>query len=338
MWVSLTNPLPGEVYCQWYLQFTTHWAWWLHLVFRVRSWFRNCVDGSWVGTTRSPMKLCWGGSSGYRAYHIWKKVAIPRCYQPEGFGDLASVELHQFANASELGYGCVSFLKLKNQVGEVHCTFTLDKSRVAPLKQMTIPRMELAAAVVAVKVAFQLQTELDFPLENTHFWSDSYIRNEEARYNTFVANRVALIREYSSPSQWNYVPTHQNLADDASRGLDGDALLECESWRNGPEFLWKSQSEWPPQPDSYSIDDTDAEVKQVSCGATASHQDSIFFRFMTYFSDWFKLRRIVALLHRAVLGWKYSVSGDQKGVDPRSVPLNASDIKAAEMVVLRWSQ
>ena len=194
------------------------------------------------------------------------KFAIPRCYQPEGFGDLASVELHQFADASELGYGCVSFLRLKNRVGRVHCTFAFGKSRVAPLKQMTIPRMKLAAAVVAVKVAFQLQTELDFPLENTYFWSDStsvlgYIRNEKARYNTFVANRVALIREYSSPSQWNYVPTHQNPADEASRGLDGDALLECESWRNGPEFLWKSQSEWPPQLDSYSIDDTDAEVK-----------------------------------------------------------------------------
>ena len=271
------------------------------------------------------------------------KFAIPRCYQPEGFGDLASVELHQFADASELGYGCVSFLRLRNQVGEVHCNFAFGKSRVAPLKQMTIPRMELAAAVVAVKVAFQLQTELDFTLENTYFWSDStsvlgYIRNEKARYNTFVANRVALIREYSSPSQWNYVPTHQNPADEASRGLDGDALLECESWRNGLEFLWKSQSEWPPQPDSYSIDDTDAEVKQVSCGATASHQDSIFSRFMTYFSDWFRLRRVVAVLRRTVLGWKYSVSGDQKGVDPRSVPLNASDIKAAEMVVLRWSQ
>ena len=77
MWVSLTNPLPGEVYCQWYLQFTTRWAWWLHLFFRVRSLFRNCVDGSWVGTTRSPMRLCWSGSSGCRAYHIWTSLPFP---------------------------------------------------------------------------------------------------------------------------------------------------------------------------------------------------------------------------------------------------------------------
>ena len=95
------------------------------------------------------------------------KFAVPRCYQPEGFGDLTSVELHQFADASKLGHGCVSFLRLKNRVGRVHCTFAFGKSRVAPLKQMTIPRKELAAAVVAVKVAFQLQTELDFSLENT---------------------------------------------------------------------------------------------------------------------------------------------------------------------------
>ena len=131
------------------------------------------------------------------------KFAIPRCYQLEGFGDLALVELHQFADASELAYGCISFLRLKNRVGRVHCTFTFGKSRVAPLKQMTIPQMELAAVVVAVKVAFWLQTELDFPLGNTYFWSEStsvlgYIRNEKARYNTFVANRVALITEYVS--------------------------------------------------------------------------------------------------------------------------------------------
>ena len=77
MWVSLTKQLPGEVYCQWYLQFTTRWAWWLHLFFRVRSLFRNCADRSWVGTTKSPMRLCWGGSNGCRAYHIWTSLPFP---------------------------------------------------------------------------------------------------------------------------------------------------------------------------------------------------------------------------------------------------------------------
>ena len=80
---------------------------------------------------------------------------IPRCYVPEDFGVLFSVELHHFADACEFGYGCVSYLRFTNQLGWVFCTFAFGKSRVAPLKQMTIPRMELVAAVLAARVDVQ---------------------------------------------------------------------------------------------------------------------------------------------------------------------------------------
>ena len=158
---------------------------------------------------------------------------ISRCYVPEDFGVLFSVELHHFADACEFGYGCVSYLRFTNQLGQVYCTFAFGKSRVAPLKQMTIPRMELVAAVLAARVDVQLRNELDFTLGDSHFWSDStsvlgYVKNERARFNIFVANRVAVIRENTSPAQWHYVPSGLNPADDASRGLDGEAILQCD--------------------------------------------------------------------------------------------------------------
>ena len=168
--------------------------------------------------------------------------SISRCYLPQSFGALSSAQLHHFADASNDGYGCVSYLRLKNQAGQIHCSFVFGKGRVAPLKQLTIPRMELAAAVLAVRVEVQLQRELDLPLEQSVFWSDStsvlgHLRNEKAWFKTFVANRVAFIRENTSPSQWNFVPGHMNPADDASRGLDGEAMLRSEWWRRGPRFL-----------------------------------------------------------------------------------------------------
>lgn len=84
------------------------------------------------------------------------------------------------------------------------------KSRVSPLKQMTIPRLELTAAAVAVKMDRSMTKELQMPLEESMFWSDSttvlrYIASENVRFKTFVANRVSLIRDNTKPCQWMYV-------------------------------------------------------------------------------------------------------------------------------------
>ena len=151
---------------------------------------------------------------------------MDRCFKPAGFGEIKTATLHHFADASDHGYGSVSYLRLINQDDQVHCSFVCGKSRVAPLKQMTIPRMELTSAVVAAKVDKQLGSELTLPLEDIHFWSDNtsvlgYVKNKKARFNTSVANRVAVIHELSEDRQWHYVPSQLNPADDASQGLDG---------------------------------------------------------------------------------------------------------------------
>ena len=270
--------------------------------------------------------------------------SIPRCYLPQSFGALSSAQLHHFADASNDGYGCVSYLRLKNQAGQIHCSFVFGKGRVAPLKQLTIPRMELAAAVLAVRVEVQLQRELDLPLEQSVFWSDStsvlgYLRNEKARFKTFVANRVAFIRENTSPSRWNFVPGHLNPADDASRGLDGEAMLRSERWRRGPRFLWDDEEEWPCQ-SSYHIDDNDPEVKDVPvvCASSKKQSPDILVRIMSHYSDWYKLKRFVGLFVRAVRRWKQGASGGQGDLDPQHRCLSVCDLEKAEMVIVRWSQ
>ncbi|XP_038064667.1 uncharacterized protein LOC119745243 [Patiria miniata] len=95
-----------------------------------------------------------------------------RCLKPDGFEEPKSVTLHHFADASELGYGTISFLRLVNYEGEVKCSFLMSKSRVAPLKQVTIPRMELTAATVAVRVDHMIRKELEIEVDDT-YWTDS---------------------------------------------------------------------------------------------------------------------------------------------------------------------
>ncbi len=162
-------------------------------------------------------------------------ISVSRCNKPAGFGHVKTFQLHHFADASENGYGTVTYLLLTNDHDQKSCTFMLGKSRVAPLKQVTIPRMELTAATIAVKMDRMLRQELQINLEDSNFWTDSttvlrYIENDSTRLKTFVANRVSLIREASKPSQWRYVSSADNPADQASRGLNGDNLIESKNW------------------------------------------------------------------------------------------------------------
>ena len=167
------------------------------------------------------------------------ELKVDRCIKPKGFRGPIHAQLHHFADASDYGYGTVSYLGLENQDG-VHLAFMLGKARVAPLKQTTIPRLELTAAVLSVKVDKMLRKELSLHLEDSCFWTDSqtvlkYIGNNTKQFHTFVANRVASIREATNVVQWRYISSKDNPADEASRGLTADNFLACKRWIEGPD-------------------------------------------------------------------------------------------------------
>ena len=87
--------------------------------------------------------------------------------------------------------------------------------------------------------------------------------NDQKRFQVCVANRVQTIRNLSDPSQWKYVDTKENPADDASRGLDAQALSEQQRWLRGPRFLWQPEKDWPTQPSSLGeISNEDPEIKR----------------------------------------------------------------------------
>lgn len=116
-----------------------------------------------------------------------QELLVPRCYKPADFGRVARVELHHFSDASTQGYGQCSYLRLKNEKGQFHCSFVMGKARVAPLKPVTVPRLELTAALVSVKTSAQLQQELEYEDVKEVFWTDSkvvlgYIANETRRH------------------------------------------------------------------------------------------------------------------------------------------------------------
>ena len=194
------------------------------------------------------------------------QLSIPRCYKPPSIGDPTKIELHTFSDASTKGYGQCTYLRLVDSTNHVHVTLISSKARVTPLKSVTVPRLELQAARGAIELCQKVESELNLSNPRKFFYSDSevvlsYIKNTEARYHTYVANRIDQIRDGSDPSQWFHVPTAINPADHASRGLSPKQLLSqsCR-WFAGPEFLWQEPIAIPAQP-KVDLAANNAEVK-----------------------------------------------------------------------------
>ena len=239
---------------------------------------------------------------------LLEKITVNRCYKPPGFGRITSKHIHIFSDASSTGYGSCAYLRLTDHHGKMHCSFLFGKARLAPIKATSVPRLELTAATVSVRIGQLLSKELDIDQADITYYTDSttvlrYIGNEQKRFHVFVANRVQLIRDCSTPSQWKYVSSTQNPADDASRGLDATALINDQRWIKGPNFLWEKEEEWPSPPSCFTsepIPDDDPEVKRlIACNLTeVNASTTTVHKLMNHFSDWYKLKKAVSVFLR----------------------------------------
>ena len=182
----------------------------------------------------------------------------------------------------------------------LHKFISNSKARVTPLKPVTIPRLELTAALLSVRISASLREELEYDQITEVFYTDSqvvlgYIKNDARRFHVFVANRVQQIRDNSTPDQWKYIETKENPADESSRGLSPQDLIDSR-WLNGPPFLW--QREFPNRNDDVNIDlsPDDPEVKKVQVFATGVRHERIatISERLEYFSDWHRAKRAVA--------------------------------------------
>lgn len=199
-------------------------------------------------------------------------VVVPRGLWPAEFVP-AQNELHTFVDASEKAFAANCYLTVTSTSGERHSALVIAKARVAPLndKCLTLPRLELQAAVLGVRLQQTVKRELDLDFSAVHFWSDSlivlqYIKNDTKRFKTFVANRISEIRQSSDPDQWHYVPSALNPADDATRGLPVGVLSSDHRWFTGPAFLRDAEHMWPSQAllNSTVLSECDTEVKYVN--------------------------------------------------------------------------
>ena len=177
-----------------------------------------------------------------------QSIRVPRCLaaHPDQLLQL----LHVFVDASTVAYGAVAYARTTDQDGIVACRLVAAKSRVAPVQTVSVPRLELLAAIVVHQLAQSITQALGTPLGEVVFWSDSntvllWLRSYSQRFKPFVANRVSAIQSNTQPAQWRYVPTGANPADVVSRGASVDVLASSTLWWEGPDFLRQSEDHWP---------------------------------------------------------------------------------------------
>ena len=281
-----------------------------------------------------------------------ERFRVDRCFKPRDFGEVASCQLHFFSDASQSAYGAVAYLRMVNMHGKVHCSFVMGKSRLAPLKPMTIPRMELSAAVLSTRLDKLIREEIEYAIDSSVFWTDStcvlrYVENDERRYQTFVANRVSAIREQSLPSQWRYVDTKLNPADDASRGMSADDIVQYTRWTKGPSFLWNDEATWPKLPAAMIRDQSenfDPEVVKASFVGLAHPSAIQMGEFFERFSCWYKLKKFVAWILRFKSGTRDAVTRRRQGgdaslqPDKKVRPLDVEEMENAERAIIQVVQ
>ena len=273
-------------------------------------------------------------------------VRVNRCFRPKEFGKVVTVQLHHFADASQDGYGTVTYLRSINEKNHIHCEFVSAKARVAPLKAHTIVKMELTAATAAVRQNDLIQREMKIETNKTVFWTDSqtvlkYIGNNTSRYPVFVANRLAVIHDGSDYHQWRYVPSNLNPADHASRGLSAKELMSKPEWLGGPNFLSQPEESWPGTEGILDEEDdgeaADEHVAEVNVNATVtSDATNPMHQLIHHYSTWTKLKRAVAWWLRLQATLKHIAKNDE--TTPHKGLLTMNEVQNAERAIIRYVQ
>ena len=253
-----------------------------------------------------------------------------------------------FCDASSCAYAANVYLLHANGANECKTDLIFSKTKLAPLKKMTIPRLELMGVVIGVRCLKYVKEQLKVSIEGLHVYTDSQCVlkwiNTEKDLSVFVKNRVKELKE-DSEILFGYVSTKENPADVATRGSDVRSLAENDIWWHGPKWLTESESEWPGLPGHNGDDpEYESEIKKakprkgICLFSTQSSEEHTYSSGSCSplgiesdrFSSITKMLRVTALALRFIK--KLRDAQSNKG------PITTSEINEAEVMWLTYIQ
>ncbi|GFT88514.1 uncharacterized protein TNCV_262961 [Trichonephila clavipes] len=167
---------------------------------------------------------------------VIQNIHVPRLVIGKG-----RIIIHGFADASTAAYGAVLYAQSISEK-DVSTRLLCSKSRVAPVKPITIPRLELCACVLLSQLLEKVLHSLTLPIQQIMLWTDSnivlvWIKRSSEQLKTFIGNRIKIIQRLTQNCQWNHVSSNENPADLISRGLNASDISSKQLWGYGPDFL-----------------------------------------------------------------------------------------------------
>lgn len=219
-------------------------------------------------------------------------------------GTPIDIQLHGFSDASERAFGACLYIRTVNAQGVVTVKLLVSKSKVAPIKQVTLPRLELCAAFLLSQLIKKITRIINLKFTTTYCWTDStlvlsWIAGCPSRWKTFVANRVSEIQTNTTVTDWHHVPSEDNPADLISRGTSPQNLANNMLWWHGPSWLTLDSSTWPQAHQTHMNQDLSEQRRVVVIATTRSTYDII-----ERFSKLHKLQRVVAYCLRFIVNSK----------------------------------
>ncbi|XP_037034254.1 uncharacterized protein LOC119073047 [Bradysia coprophila] len=282
--------------------------------------------------------------------HLMEELSINRWIgqgcQTEKF------ELHGFSDASEDAYAAVIYSRLVGHDGAIQVTLISAKTRVAPLKRETLPRLELCGLVLLTDLMSEVQKALPVVEENVHAWTDStivlgWLNTNPARLKTYVANRVVQANNFLNGSQCHHIEGTKNPADCASRGLDPSDLKSFELWWNGPECLRESKVSWD---QDFVIPPVTLELKTKTILTNLNVAKGDLVRLLERYSDFNRVVRIIAICMKVVNRMKNSrvtrvtmlcltfINNLRNSVRKPRLIITAVDLRLAEILIIKLNQ
>ncbi|CAL8083424.1 unnamed protein product [Orchesella dallaii] len=260
-------------------------------------------------------------------------IRLPRL-STAGETDRSKWSLHTFTDASKEAYAAVVFLRVEIE-SSVRVELLASKSRIAPMKTLTIPKLELMGCLIGKRLAETVKKALKMTGVAEYYWSDSttalaWIRRDPDLWGVFVANRAREIRDGTNIENWRHVPGVENPADLPSRGCLPAKLL-LSRWWQGPAWLYEHENDWPKASEENDENEIEAEKRKSSLAV-----EVISFTVLDRIQNTYSFTKQVRILGwvRRFLHNKFVKNTEQR----RRGPLVKSELQRAEMILIREIQ
>ncbi|XP_055902810.1 uncharacterized protein LOC129938987 [Eupeodes corollae] len=280
---------------------------------------------------RLPNEIIEESTKFHTQLHLLNQINIPRIL----FTQENKVQFHGFCDASSAAYSAVIYCRRILSDGSASVNIVMAKTKVAPLKEVSIPRLELCGAHLLAGLFEFLKTSIRIKDDSIYCWTDSkivlaWLSSHPRKWKTYVSNRTSYILDSIPQARWLHVISGDNPADCASRGITPSVLIQHNLWWKGLSWLSLSQNHWPDtEAATYSTQEEERSREQMILQVTTKVVGTIS-DLNGKLSKWIRLYRVLAYCFRFYLNLK-NKKNDKS-------PLKVTELQHAKNILYKFSQ